>query len=139
MRVVEENSALGKAVFPVTPSKTSGAIVGRELSECGYTVTRFSNAWEALQFSASTKSDMVVTVAIMVTMDGINLASALAIMKCTEDIPVVVITSLDTGGRDLERLPDGVAVIRHGEHFSDELVEALSAFENGDLKQAVSG
>ena len=99
----------------------------------------FSNAWEALQFSASTKSDMLVTVAIMVTMDGINLASALAIMKCTEDIPVVVITSLYTGGRDLERLPDGVAVIRHGEHFSDELAEALSAFENGDLKQAVSG
>jgi hypothetical protein len=32
-----------------------------------------------------------------------------------------------------------VAVIRHGEHFSDELAEALSAFENGDLKQAVSG
>ncbi len=135
---VEEVAATGSEVFLVTPSKTISAIVGRELAECGYKVTRFSNAWEALQFAASSKPDMVISAAVMDVIDGIDLASALAAMKATEDIPVAILTSFNTGSRELERLPASAVVIRHGENFSEELAKMLSAFESGGLSTALS-
>ena len=134
---VDDVTANGKEVFLVTPSKTIGAFVGRELAACGYKVTRFSNAWEALQFAASTKPDMVISAAVMEVIDGLDFACALAAMKATRDIPVAILTSFDTGSRELERLPASAVVIRHGESFSEELAQILSVFENGGLCAAL--
>ena len=75
---VEDVTANGREVFLVTPSKTIGAFVGRELATCGYKVTRFSNAWEALQLAASTKPDMVISAAVMEVIDGENFSEELA-------------------------------------------------------------
>jgi PleD family two-component response regulator len=135
---VEDIVPLSTEVLMVTPSKTIGAIVGRELAECGYKVTRFANAWEALQFAASTKPDLVITAAVMEVIDGVNLARALAAMDLTADIPVVLLTSLDNSNRALENLPRGVSIVRHGENFSEELAEVLSNFENGGMALAVN-
>ena len=136
---VEDIVPLSTEVMLVTPSKTIGAIVGREMVECGYKVTRFSNAWEAMQFAASTKPDLVVTAAIMDVIDGVNLTRALAAMEPTQGIPVALITSLDLASRDLEKLPAGVAIVRHGPNFSNELAEMLSDFETGGMKIAAVG
>ena len=123
---VDEVTAHGTEVFLVTPSMTIGAIVGRELAECGYKVTRFSNAWEAMQFAASTKPNLVITAAVMEVIDGVNLACAHAAMELTTDIPVALLTSLGNDSRELEKLPEGVAIIRHGENFSEDLAEMLA-------------
>lgn len=131
---VEDIVPLTTEVLLVTPSKTIGAIVGRELAECGYKVTRFANAWEAMQFAASTRPNLVITAAVMEIIDGVNLACALAAMELTADIPVALLTSLDHGSRELEKLPSGVAIIRHGENFSEDLAEMLAAFETGEMK-----
>ena len=131
---VEDIVPFSTEVLLVTPSKTIGAIVGRELAECGYKVTRFSNAWEAMQFAASAKPDLVITAAVMEVIDGINLARALAAMELTANIPVTLLTSLGNDSRELEHLPDGVAIVRHGENFSADLAEMLAAFEAGKMK-----
>jgi len=131
---VEDMVPLSTEVLLVTPSKTIGAIVGRELAECGYKVTHFSNAWEAMQFAASAKPDLVITVAVMEVIDGINLARALAAMELTANISVALLTSLGNDNRELEYLPDGVAIVRHGENFSADLAEMLAAFETGEMK-----
>ena len=136
---VEEIVPLITEVMLVTPSKTIGTIVGRELAECGYKVTRFANAWEAMQFAASTRPNLVITAAVMDVIDGVNLARALSAMEPTQGIPVAVITSLDTDSRELENLPTGIAVVRHGANFSDELAEMLAGFETGDTRVAVGG
>ena len=136
---VEDIVPLITEVMLVTPSKTIGAIVGRELAECGYKVTRFANAWEAMQFAASTRPDLVISAAVMDVIDGVNLARALAAMEPTRGIPMALITSLDTASRELEKLPAGVAIVRHGPNFSDELAAMLSGFETGGMSQAVNG
>ncbi len=136
---IEDIDPKSTEVLLVTPSKTIGAIVARELNECGYAVTRVSNALEALQFAATTKPDLLITAAVMEIIDGISLARALAVIKPTANIPVGLLTSLDSGSRELDSLPDSVAVIRHGEYLSDDLAKALNAFESGTLKLAATG
>ena len=123
----------------VTPSKTIGTIVERELAECGYKVTRFANAWEGMQFSASTRPNLVITATVMDVIDGVNLARALAAKEPTQSIPVAIITSLDLDSRELERLPGSVTVVRYGADFSDELANMLAGFESGDMKLAAYG
>ena len=130
---VEDIVPLTTEVLLVTPSKTIGAIVGRGLAECGYKVTRFANAWEAMQFAASTKPNLVITAAVMEIINGVNLTCALAAMELTADIPVALLTSLGNDSRELEKLPNGVAIIRHGENFSEDLAEMLAAFETGEM------
>jgi CheY-like chemotaxis protein/HPt (histidine-containing phosphotransfer) domain-containing protein len=135
---VEDIVPLSTEILLVTPSKTIGVIVGRELAGCGYKVTRFSNAWEAMQFAASTRPDLVITAAIMDVIDGVNLLRALSAMAPTADIPVALLTSLDIANRELEGLPSGVAIIRHGENFSEDLAEMLADFESGDMTMAAN-
>ena len=74
----------------------------------------------------------------MEVIDGIDLACALAAMKATQDIPVAILTNFDTGSRELSRLPAGAVIIRHGEHFSEQLAHMLSDFESGGLNRALS-
>jgi CheY-like chemotaxis protein len=124
---VEDIVPFSTEVLLVTPSKTIGAIVGRELAECGYKVTRFSNAWEAMQFAASAKPDLVITAAVMEVIDGINLARALAAMELTANIPVTLLTSLGNDNRELEHLPANVAIVQHGKNFNDDLARILEA------------
>ncbi len=102
-------------------------------------MTRFSNAWEAMQFAASTRPDLVISAAVMDAIDGVNLVRALAAMEPTRRIPVALITNLDTASRELEKLPTGVAIVRHGPNFSDELAAMLSGFETGGMGLAVNG
>jgi len=135
---VEDIVPLSTEILLVTPSKTIGVIVGRELAGCGYKVTRFSNAWEAMQFAASTRPDLVITAAIMDVIDGVNLLRALSAMAPTADIPVALLTSLNIASRELESLPPGVAIIRHGEYFSEDLAEMLADFEAGDMNMAAN-
>lgn len=125
-------------VMLVTPSKTIGAFVGRELAECGYKVTRFSNAWEAMQFAASATPDLVITAAVMEVIDGVDMACALSAMEPAADIPVVLLTSLDISSRKFDDLPAGVAIVRHGERFCLNLAQMLNAFEDGRVKMTAT-
>ena len=71
------------------------------------------------------KPDLVIISAVMPSLEGIDLAVALASMSATRNIPLAVITSLDKDDDSLKLLPKRVPILFKGESFADDLFKAL--------------
>ena len=104
---------------------TAAHYVERELQQCGYRVNTVSTVFEAFPMIVRTKPDLVIISAIMPELDGINLAIGLAAMPATRNIPLALITSLDSDTEHLQYLQSNTPVIRKGASFGDELYTAL--------------
>lgn len=100
--------------------------VEREMQECGYRISTCTSTLEAMGVVVRTKPDLVIISAVMPELSGIDLATALAEMPATRNIPTALITSLDSDDPYLKLLSDRVPVIHKSERFGDDLAEALS-------------
>jgi CheY-like chemotaxis protein len=112
-------------VMLVMSPGTQQTFVERELRACGYRATAIPDTLKALAYATRAKPDMMIVSAVMPQLSGIDLALALAAIPATRNIPVAVITSLDSGDAQLKVLPPSVALIRKTSAFGDDLTKAL--------------
>jgi len=100
--------------------------VERELQECGYRVSTCTSTLDAMSLIIRTKPDLVIISAMMPELSGIDLASGLASMPATRNIPTALITSLPEDDPYLQLLSDRVPIIHKSASFGDDLADALS-------------
>ncbi len=115
-------------VTVVMPQRSAARVVERELQACGYRVSTVLNPVEAIELIIEQRPDMVITAMVMPTMNGVDLACAIAAMPSTKTIPVALLTSLDRNHADLKHLPVNTGLIRRGEHFGDDLADVFQRF-----------
>lgn len=125
---VNDIKLLDIVILLVSPQRSAGRIVERELMACGYRVVNVSKSFEALEMAVRLKPDMIIASAMLDELTGIDLACAVLSMPTTQDIPFALLTSFGWGDPSLEGLPPRAAIIRKGSHFGDDLAEALSRF-----------
>lgn len=125
---VNDIRRLDIVILLVSPQRSAGRIVERELVACGYRVVNVSKSFEALEMAVRLKPDMIIASAMLDELTGIDLACAIMAMPTTQDIPFALLTSFGWGDASLEGLPTRAAIIRKGNHFGDDLAEALSRF-----------
>jgi PleD family two-component response regulator len=125
---VNDIKLLDIVILLVSPQRSAGRIVERELMACGYRVVNVSKSFEALEMAVRLKPDLVIASAMLDEISGIDLACAILNMPSTQDIPFALLTSFGWGDPSLEGLPTRAAIIRKGSHFGDDLAEALSRF-----------
>ncbi|MDV7340359.1 hypothetical protein RYZ26_12210 [Terasakiella sp. A23] len=100
--------------------------VEREMQECGYRISTCTSTLDALPLIIRTKPDLVIISAMMPELSGIDLASGLAEMPATRNIPTALITSLPQDDPYLQLLSDRVPIIHKNASFGDDLADALS-------------
>jgi CheY-like chemotaxis protein len=100
--------------------------VEREMQECGYRISTCTSTLDALPLIIHTKPDFVIISAMMPELTGIDLASGLASMPATRNIPTALITSLPADDPYLQLLSDRVPIIHKSASFGDDLAQALS-------------
>jgi len=100
--------------------------VEREMQECGYRISTCTSTLDAFALVIRTKPDFVVISAMLPELSGIDLASGLASMPATRNIPTALITSLPEDDPYLQLLSDRVPIIHKSASFGDDLAEALS-------------
>lgn len=113
----------------ILPQRSAARVVERELAACGYRVSIVTSPFEAMELIMESRPDLVITAMVMPTLNGADLARALAAMRSTREIPVAVLTSLERGHPDLKDLPMDTGLIRRGANFGDDLAEVLQRFE----------
>ncbi len=104
---------------------TASHYVERELKQCGYKVTVVTTVFEAFSLIVSTKPDFIIISAVMPELYGIDLAVGLSAMPSTRNIPLALITSLDSEDDQLKFLSKSTPIIRKGPSFGDDLFKAL--------------
>ncbi|WP_417790387.1 hypothetical protein [Terasakiella pusilla] len=100
--------------------------VEREMQECGYRISTCTSTLDALPLIIRTKPDLVIISAMMPELSGIDLASGLAEMPATRNIPTALITSLPSDDPYLQLLNKRVPIIHKNASFGDDLADALS-------------
>lgn len=112
-------------VMLVMPPGAQTRYVERELQQCGYRTLVVPDTIDAFALAVQSKPDLVIISALMPHLDGIDLAIALVSMPSTRNIPIAVITSLDSQNESLALLPRKVPVLHKGPSFGDDLFKAL--------------
>ncbi|OJX79420.1 Hpt domain-containing protein [Magnetospirillum sp. 64-120] len=112
-------------VMLVMPPGAQTHYVERELQQCGYRTLVVSDTIDAFALAVHSKPDLIIVSALMAHLDGIDLAIALVSMPSTRNIPIAVITSLNSDDDRLALLPRKVPVLYKGPSFGDDLFKAL--------------
>ena len=112
-------------VLLVMPQGAQTRYVERELQQCGYRTLVVPDTIDAFALAVQSKPDLIIVSALMDHLDGIDLAIALVSMPTTRNIPIAVITSLDSDDERLALLPRKVPVLHKGPSFGDDLFKAL--------------
>lgn len=118
-------------VMVVTPSKVVAKKVATELAACGFRPVGVQEPIEAFGMAIRVPPDMVIASVVMEGLSGIDLIRALQAASPTRNIPMALLTSLDRGDPRLREVPDTVAIVRLGSHFSDDLAAAITRFNLG--------
>jgi signal transduction histidine kinase/DNA-binding response OmpR family regulator/HAMP domain-containing protein len=106
---------------PVQRERVRGWLEGQQ-----WTVQEAADGREALARLQADKPDIILLDLMMPEMDGFSVVAALQKESDWRDIPVIVITSLDLGAKDRERLNSGVQSVLVKETFRPtELVERI--------------
>ena len=116
-------------VLLVTPSRSIGKMVARELQACGYRIVTAQTPSMAFDIVVRTRPDMIITSAVLNPVSGVDLVRVFAAMALTEAIPIAVLTSFAHNHHDLQRLPAGAAIIRLDDHLKDDLATVIVDFE----------
>jgi CheY-like chemotaxis protein/HPt (histidine-containing phosphotransfer) domain-containing protein len=118
-------------VMLVTPSKVVARKVENELAACGFRVVRVADPIESISLAVRVPPDFLIAGMVMDGLSGLDLIRGLRAMSLTKNVPMALLTSLDLHHPSLKEIPQGVAVIRAGEHFGDDFAEAVTRFNLG--------
>ncbi|RMD65326.1 MAG: response regulator [Alphaproteobacteria bacterium] len=125
---IDANEIRRIEVVLVTPARAVGRMVAAELRALGLRVTTLHSPWEAIETTARTEPDLVITSAVMDGVTGIDLARALRAMSVTEHLNLALLTSLAADDPTMRRLPGNVPVIRLGPSLTEELADVVTHY-----------
>ncbi len=118
-------------IMLVTPSKVVAKKVGGELAACGFRTVTVSDPIESISIAVRVPPDMLIASLVMDGLSGLDLIRGLRAMSITKNVPMALLTSMSLDNPALKEIPQGVAVIRVGEHFGDDFAGAVTRFNLG--------
>lgn len=118
-------------VMLVTPSKVVAKKVAGEMAACGFRPVTVSDPIESISLAVRVPPDLLIASLVMDGLSGLDLIRGLHAMSVTRHVPMALLTSLSLDNPALKEIPDGVAVIRVGEHFGDDFATAVARFNLG--------
>lgn len=118
-------------VMVVTPSKVVAKKLADELAACGFRPVTVGDPIESISHAVRLPPDFLIASLVMDGLSGLDLIRGLRAMSVTHTVPMALLTSMSADNPALREIPDGVAVIRLGEHFADDFANAVSQFNLG--------
>jgi len=118
-------------IMLVTPSKVVAKKVGGELAACGFRTVTVNDPIESISHAVRVPPDMLIASMVMDGLSGLDLIRGLRAMSVTKNVPMALLTSMSLDNPALREIPQGVAVIRVGEHFGDDFAGAVTRFNLG--------
>lgn len=118
-------------VMLVTPSKVVAKKIGGEMAACGFRPVTVSDPIESISHAVRVPPDMLIASLVMDGLSGLDLIRGLRAMSVTRHVPMALLTSLQLDNPALKEIPEGIAVIRVGEHFGDDFAGAVARFNLG--------
>ena len=118
-------------IMVVTPSKVVAKKVGTELAACGFRSVTVQDPIEAISLAVRVPPDMLIAAMVMDGLSGLDLIRGLHAMSVTRKVPMAVLTSMDLDNAALKEVPQGVAVIRLGPKFSEDIAATITRFNLG--------
>lgn len=118
-------------IMLVTPSKVVAKKVGGELAACGFRTVTVNDPIESISIAVRVPPDMLIASLVMDGLSGLDLIRGLRAMSITKDVPMALLTSMGLDNPALKEIPQGVAVIRVGEHFGEDFAAAVTRFNLG--------
>lgn len=118
-------------IMLVTPSKVVAKKVGAELAACGFRTVTVSDPIESISLAVRVPPDMLIASMVMDGLSGLDLIRGLRAMSVTHTVPMALLTSLDLDNPALKEIPQGVSVIRVGEHFGDDFAAVVAKHNLG--------
>ena len=118
-------------IMVVTPSKVVAKKVGTELAACGFRSVTVQDPIESISLAVRVPPDMLIAAMMMDGLSGLDLIRGLHAMSVTRKVPMALLTSLDLDNAALKEIPQGVAVIRLGPKFSEDIAGTITKFNLG--------
>ncbi|WP_448202672.1 Hpt domain-containing protein [Azospirillum sp. sgz302134] len=118
-------------IMLVTPSKVVAKKVGTELGACGFRTVTVSDPIESISLAVRVPPDMLIASMVMDGLSGLDLIRGLRAMSVTRDVPMALLTSMSLDNPALKEIPQGVSVIRVGEHFGDDFAAVVAKHNLG--------
>ena len=118
-------------IMVVTPSKVVAKKVGTELAACGFRSVTVQDPIESISLAVRVPPDMLIAAMVMDGLSGLDLIRGLHAMSVTRKVPMALLTSLDHDNAALRDVPQGVAVIRLGPKFSEDIAATITRFNLG--------
>lgn len=118
-------------VMLVTPSKVVAKKIGAEMAACGFRPVTVTDPIESISHAVRVPPDLLIASLMMDGLSGLDLIRGLHAMSVTKHVHMALLTSLSLDNPALKEIPDGVAVIRVGEHFGDDFAAAVAKFNLG--------
>ncbi|NQU62067.1 MAG: response regulator [Rhodospirillales bacterium] len=112
-------------VVLVMPKGVQRALVGSELSACGFDVSFAENPLEAVGLAITLKPQVVLSNFEFPEINGCELARILQVIGSTLKIPFALMTSHEEKSGSMADIPDNVQVIRKGPDFVEKITEYL--------------
>lgn len=118
-------------IMLVTPSKVVAKKVGAELAACGFRTLTITDPIESISLAVRVPPDMVIASMVMDGLSGLDLIRGLHAMSVTRHVPMALLTSMNLDNPALAEIPQGVSVIRVGEHFGDDFAAVVAKHNLG--------
>ena len=113
-------------ILVVDDDEGSRSVLRRTLVREGWTVREAQNGIDGLAQLAAAKPAVVLLDLIMPQMNGFEMLRAMRSNEALHDVPVVIVTSKDLGGEELDWLRGNtIEVFQKGAYGRSELVAAL--------------
>lgn len=118
-------------IMLVTPSKVVAKKVGSELAACGFRTVTVGDPIESITHAVRVPPDLLIASMVMDGLSGLDLIRGLRAMSVTHHVPMALLTSLTLDNPALKEIPQGVSVIRVGEHFGDDFAAVVAKYNLG--------
>lgn len=109
----------------VMPRGIQRKIIGTELTSCGFRVSVADQGIDAIARALVEPPDIVLTAMELSDMSGGELTQVFLALERLRASRLIVLTSYDATAPKVRALPDGVAVVRKGEPFIEDLSRCL--------------
>lgn len=109
----------------VMPRGLQRKIIGTELTSCGFRVSVADRGTDAIARALTEYPDIVLSAMELPDMSGGELTQVFLALERLRDSRLIVLTSYDTNAPKVRALPKGVAVVRKGEPFIEDLSRYL--------------
>lgn len=118
-------------IMLVTPSKVVARKVGQELAACGFRMLMVSDPIESIGLAVRVPPDMLIASLVMDGVSGLDLIRGLRSMSVTRHVPMALLTSMSLDNPALSEIPEGVSIIRVGEHFGEDFANVITRLNLG--------